>query len=92
MTLQPRVRRPIDFADPTHAKQGGDFVDAEAGAGREAKGLPWILWAGRQPGLDYSCLTALCLSTQVSGLLATWRLLGTYEHYAAIGVALSGLA
>jgi hypothetical protein len=23
-----------------------------------AKGLPWILWAGRQPGLDYLCLTA----------------------------------
>jgi len=59
LTLQTRVRRPIDFADPTHAKQGGDFVNAEAGAGREAKGLPWILWAGRQPGLDYSCLTAI---------------------------------
>ena len=37
LTLQLRVRRPIDFPHPTHADLRGDFVDAEAGAGRESQ-------------------------------------------------------
>ena len=37
LTLQLRVRRPIDFPHPTHAELRGDFVDAEAGAGREGQ-------------------------------------------------------
>jgi hypothetical protein len=37
LTLQLRVRRPIDFPHPTHAELRGDFVDAEASAGRESQ-------------------------------------------------------
>ena len=39
LTLQLRVRRPIDFPHPTHAELRGDFVDAEAGAGREGQAI-----------------------------------------------------
>ena len=33
------VSFPIDLAHPSHAEQRGDFVDAEAGAGREGHHL-----------------------------------------------------
>jgi hypothetical protein len=39
LTLQPRIRRPIDFPHPTRADLRGDFVDAEAGAGREGQAI-----------------------------------------------------
>ena len=35
LALQLRVGRPIHLAHPAFADLGGDFVDAEAGAGRE---------------------------------------------------------
>jgi len=34
LTLQLRVRRPIDLPHPTHAELRGDFVGAEPGAGQ----------------------------------------------------------
>ena len=39
LTLQLRVRRPIDLPHSTHAELRGDFVDAEAGAGREGQAI-----------------------------------------------------
>ena len=39
LTLQLRVGRPIDLPHATHAELRGDFVDAEAGAGREGQAI-----------------------------------------------------
>ena len=39
LALQLRVRRPIHLAHPTLADLRGDFVDAEAGAGREGQAI-----------------------------------------------------
>ena len=39
LTLQLRVRRAIDLPHSTHAELRGDFVDAEAGAGREGQAI-----------------------------------------------------
>ena len=39
LTLQLRVRRPIHLAHAAFADLGGDFIDAEAGAGGEGHGF-----------------------------------------------------
>ena len=57
LTLQRRVRGPIDFPHPTHAEQRGDFVDAEAGAGREGQAMFVDYTVGTVQRLDYSCVT-----------------------------------
>ena len=44
LTFQPGVRRPIHLAHPAFADLGGDFVDAETGAGSE--GQSWRDYTG----------------------------------------------
>ena len=53
LALQLRVRRPIHLAHAAFADLGGDFVDAEAGAGSEGQ-VCVIIRAGRACGRDYS--------------------------------------
>ncbi len=57
LTLQLRVRRPIYLPHPTHAELRGDFVDAEAGAGRESQEIFVDYTGGTAGRTDYSCVT-----------------------------------